>query len=557
MRIKKWLIITITSLLVFVVVAISVAFYYQFKVALNERVLLQLTSIKGLKKNQIEEYLTREWRAFENSNQNFKATLPKKLAFQLETDDTYSASGVYDVSDLNPEGKLWIALIKKDVSGERIKLIEDTRIQNILLERTGLGESGETYLVGSDYRLRSRSRFFTKKRPTSIVAKTKAVTAVFSNKKGSGVFADYRGVVVHSAYEKISFSAINWAIVSEIDKEEVMLPLQLVRNKLFLIAFVILAIGGVISLYLANVFLRPILEMQNRLQSMAAGEYQVVHKTKNKLTEIESMFIALTELQNSLKGAVEFSTKIGEMDLKSTYDPVSANDLLGKSLLKMRDSLIEFRTKEEQYNSLMKKSLIEREELERKRISMELHDGIGPLLTTLKMYVQNNIKDAELKLEIKNLLDSTISEIRNITYALMPPSLIDFGIGQTLKGFVGKLQKNNEIKIRFDDDTKNDDTRMSLNLQINIFRICQELINNTLKHAQASQIILTLSELDEYVSLYYFDDGKGYIRDEVTLGSGLINIKERVDIFKGKINVNSKRNKTIVEIEIPIKDESN
>ncbi|WP_139955697.1 sensor histidine kinase [Flavicella sediminum] len=557
MTIQKWLILAINTLLTIVVITLSVAFYFQFKKALDERVLLQLTSIKRLKKNQIEAYLKREWFQFESVAEYEITEISDSIKNKVINNRNYQATGAYDVTHLNTTGKLLIAFVFYRDTIQKIKLLNGDRIQDILLERTGLGDSGESYLVGNDYRLRSQSRFYTAKLPFDILAKTKGVLRVFSGKSGNSIFEDYRDVEVYSAYGSIDFLNLKFAILSEIDTEEVMAPLFHMQKRLVFIALLIVLVGVGISLYLSKIIAKPVVEMQNKLQSMASGNYEIPAGNRSKLREIQSMFMALSELQNSLKGAVNFSSKIGEMDLKHSYEPISSKDLLGYSLLKMRDNLIAFNEREASYNTLMKKSLIEREELERKRISMELHDGIGPLLTTLKMYMQNTIEDSVVKEEVKGLLDNTITEIRHITYALLPPTLIDFGLGYTLKSFVKNLKNNNKANIQFEDDTRNDTTRMSFDLQINLFRISQELLNNAIKHANAARINLTISEFEEYVSLFYFDDGVGYNTDQVNIGSGLLNIRERVEIFNGELLVHSEKNKTTVEIEIPIQNETN
>ena len=285
---------------------------------------------------------------------------------------------------------------------------------------------------------------------------------------------------------------------------------------------------------------------------MSVGNYQFEIKENSPLIEIRNMFDDLSDLQQSLSGAVCFSIEIGEMNLKSQFDPKSAQDLLGHSLMKMRDQLVEYQIKESQNTLTVKKLLIEREEIERKRLSMELHDGIGPLLTSLKLYVQNNIKDPIIKNEIKTLLDDTISEIRLVTYDLMPPALIDFGVGKALDNFVATIMKTSELDILFEDLTLQEKTNISSDLGINIFRICQELINNTIKHAEANKVVITLSEFEDHVSLFYFDNGKGYHHSDIVLGSGLTNIKERVEIFNGDLDINPENGKTTVEIELPL-----
>jgi signal transduction histidine kinase len=85
-----------------------------------------------------------------------------------------------------------------------------------------------------------------------------------------------------------------------------------------------------------------------------------------------------------------------------------------------------------------------------------------------------------------------------------------------------------------------------------MFRIVQELINNSIKHSKATTIRISLTEFDNVLSLYYFDNGIGFNINEVQLGSGIKNIKERVEIFDGTLEIESTEN-TIFEIEMPIK----
>lgn len=555
MSIKTWIIITISSLLIAVVLVLSLSFYNQFQDALDERVMLQLTSIKRLKRVQIENFLNREWDKFVESDNDEKSIELTNSMTNALMSEKYQKVGIYDLTHLNPNGHLLIALI--DQSKNKIKTIDHKNIQRILLERTGMGESGETYLVGPDFHLRSQSRFLPNSEPYSIEAKTTGVLKGLSGKNGHGIFPDYRGIRVYSAYHDLKVSNLNWVILSEMDSTEVMIPMQIMRERLFIIASMTVFAAILISLFLTRIFSRPIVKMQSNLKAMATGNYRYKVKKKNYPSEINEMFNALSELQNSLSGAVDFSVDIGKMNLQKTYNPKSPKDLLGHSLIKMRDKLIEYQAKGLQNTLTIKKQLIDRQETERKRLSMELHDGIGPLLTSLKLYVQTNITDSTDKKEIKKLIDETISEIRLITYSLMPPTLIDFGIGRTLENFVLRVKQTAPLNIYFEDLTHHEKSSISTNLGINIFRICQELVNNTIKHAEANKIVITLSEFDDHISLYYFDNGKGYDQGQEVSGAGLANIKERVDIFNGLLNIHSEKNNTTVEIELPITDGSN
>jgi signal transduction histidine kinase len=96
---------------------------------------------------------------------------------------------------------------------------------------------------------------------------------------------------------------------------------------------------------------------------------------------------------------------------------------------------------------------------------------------------------------------------------------------------------------------------MTVDIDICIFRVCQELINNSLKHSKAKKISVSLTEFSDKISFYYVDDGIGFNLDSVEEGSGLKNIKERIAIFNGYLNIISGEKGTTVEVEIPFEDE--
>ena len=155
------------------------------------------------------------------------------------------------------------------------------------------------------------------------------------------------------------------------------------------------------------------------------------------------------------------------------------------------------------------------------------------------------------------MIDNTITGIRKMTNALMSSVLDDFGVGAALNDYVQDLQRSTVVVvINFSDSTLGKDTRVNKNQQVNLFRIAQELINNTIKHGKANKIQLTLSEFEDFVSLYYFDDGGGFDLYNVKMGSGITNIRERVEIFNGTIEIETTRGNTIFEIELPIKPDS-
>ncbi len=568
LSIKFWINFYIILLISLTVGILTIFDYREFKSTLDRRVLLHLTSIKRLKRIQIEEYLEQKWTEFKSVE--YTATPTKKtedfpliLLNSFETNrpdtliyfknDSHLEEGIYDKTAFSENGKIELAFVKLNPENQFIiHLYHTPYIQHILLERTGMGESGETYLVGEDYKLISVSRFMPEKPPYSISVKTEGSKKAISEVNGSGIFKDYRGVMVYSAYHYLKFQHIKWAILSEIDVKEAIQPLWETKKKLILISILVIGVAILVSLVLTNMLTRPVLKMRNLLNTMAKGNYEISVKENSMANEMNEMFSALKELTNSINGAIHFSKAIGEMKLDEAYQPSGKNDMLGKSLLVMRQQLKDFNQKAEFNRKKAKKSLITGQEKERKRLAMELHDGLGPLLTSMKLYVQTIEIPGNEKGKLKKMLDDTIKEIRQMSYNLMPLSLIDFGVGKALNHLGGTIRDSSEIDIQYEDNTKESASGIDTEIGITIFRITQELINNTLKHAHASTIRISLTEFDDKVSLYYADNGKGFEANKKSLGAGLKNIRERVNIFNGYLSIDSSRRGTTVEVEIDL-----
>ncbi|GIZ08113.1 sensor histidine kinase [Flavobacterium sp. UMI-01] len=549
MNIKTLILIIINSLIALVITLLSFSSYQQFSRVLDDRVLLQLNSIKTLKKNQIEHLLKSEWERFEVS----KSLTPILDNTVLKLPDSITRrEGIHDFTPYHVHKKTTIGFVSHSKTGTKIKILDYNKIKDILLERTGMGESGESYLVGTDFRMRSQSRFYPNKIPYTLAVKTKGVAKAFKGINGRGIFEDYRGVEVYSVYSLLDIPNLKMVILSEMDVDEVTVPLKQLRLRLAGLTLGIFLLGIMLSLILTRIITNPIKNMQKSLRIMAEGDYNQTNEFIKNSKEIKEMFEALANLKASLQGAVKFSDAIGKMNLNTKYKPKSSNDLLGKSLLMMRDKLIEFRNNEENTRIHSKRMLVDGMENERRRLSRELHDGVGPYLTSLKHYIENRVENEEKKAEMKKIVDETISEIRLMSNALMPASIDDFGIGVTLTNFIDSLKKSTTVTIEYEDLTKQESSNITNHQAINLFRICQELINNSLKHAQAKNIRITLSEFDEFISLFYFDDGIGFNIKTVKLGLGISNIKERVEICNGKITIDATPGNTSFEIELPI-----
>ena len=217
-------------------------------------------------------------------------------------------------------------------------------------------------------------------------------------------------------------------------------------------------------------------------------------------------------------------------------------------------------TEKKEYEKRILNSIIEAEERERNRFSRELHDGIGPLLSTIKLYFQwlAESSDKDDKTTIiekgeKNINDA-IETIREISNNLSPRTLNSFGVIAALRNFIDSINKTQKLQINL---ISNIDVRFDEKIEIILYRVSTELINNTLKYAKASKVSINLfySTEKSVVNLNYYDNGMGFNYEETMQagkGLGLQNIAQRINSANGKLNLTSSLgNGIFVEIELP------
>ena len=210
----------------------------------------------------------------------------------------------------------------------------------------------------------------------------------------------------------------------------------------------------------------------------------------------------------------------------------------------------------------VRNAIVETEERERKRFAMDVHDGLGALLSTLKIYVtllQKSDKTQEEKdflfNEIKTNIGEAVSAAKRIANNLMPSTLNDYGLIAALDVFAQSVMRSGAVVIHLLGER--DMPRLEKNNEINIYRICTELINNTLKHAAASNIYLEIKAHNNSLFLSYRDDGTGFdfkkTLEEKPASHGLKNIVTRVQFLKGRIlDAEKPSNGTSFQLEIPL-----
>ncbi|SFT63960.1 Histidine kinase-, DNA gyrase B-, and HSP90-like ATPase [Chryseobacterium formosense] len=201
------------------------------------------------------------------------------------------------------------------------------------------------------------------------------------------------------------------------------------------------------------------------------------------------------------------------------------------------------------------KAILEGEEKERERVGKDLHDGLGGMLAGVKInfstWASQNLeqKNKENFNEILNQLDQSVSELRNISRNLMPESLLKFGLETALKDLC-EFYTRNDLHIDFQAIDIN--SKLSLAIQINIFRIVQEILANAVKHSEAKNILLQCSQSNDIFMITIEDDGRGFDENyhSKTKSMGLHNLRIRVDYLKGKMEINSDNEGTAINIEL-------
>jgi two-component system NarL family sensor kinase len=188
---------------------------------------------------------------------------------------------------------------------------------------------------------------------------------------------------------------------------------------------------------------------------------------------------------------------------------------------------------------LRNKMIIEAEEKERTRIAKDLHDSLGQMLAAVKMNL-NSISVSNENEQFKKttqILDDTISEMRSISHAMMPESLVKNGLAKALMDISNHVEaKQTKVNVAVENWTGWNTTGEYV-----LYRIVQELLNNTLKHAEAKNVNIELNQFDDEINLIYEDDGKGFNMNNIKSdGIGLQNMNNRISSINGNIEFDSK-----------------
>ena len=209
---------------------------------------------------------------------------------------------------------------------------------------------------------------------------------------------------------------------------------------------------------------------------------------------------------------------------------------------------------------LASKAIIEAEENERKRIAGDLHDGIGQMFSAVKMNLSSISDKIDFSAEHSQiifektiaLVDESCKEVRNISHNMMPNVLLKSGLASAIRDFIEKINSD-RLKVYLETEGLNE--HIDANIEVVLYRVIQELVNNVIKHSGADRLDIQLNKFEKEISVIIEDNGRGFDASQKDKfeGIGLKNIIARVEFLKGEVEWDSSPGRgTVVSIHIPV-----
>ncbi len=238
------------------------------------------------------------------------------------------------------------------------------------------------------------------------------------------------------------------------------------------------------------------------------------------------------------------------------FKTLGALSIAGATGLTYRQKLSKIE-KEKKLQEEFSRRLLDSQESDRKKIATELHGTIAHDILITKNKAVIGLKNLEDPDKIRNVLNEiselasgTLNDVRNISYELHPHLIERLGLTKAIRSIVNRVSKSSEIK--FSSSIDNVDKFLSKELEINVFRIVQECLNNILRHSGASEVILKMLRTNNLLTVIISDNGRGFSKD-MEHGIGLSDITERIKLYKGSLNIESEAGRgTKFTISIPL-----
>jgi PAS domain S-box-containing protein len=546
----------------------------------------------------------------------------------FEQFDSQNAARVFIATAITGADQTYIGALVAEILPEAIY-----RIMYNTNPGSGMGKTGEAYLVGPEGLMRSPSRFV-EGAVLNVPVQTEGFSKAADGQEGVAIYRDYRGVEILGAYGSLDLGGVKRIILAEIDSDEAMVPLAAIRNEILFLSLIIAVVIFMAAWFVAYGITRPLVRLKNAANFISLGNYdqQLEINDNDEIGELTRAFNAMSlEINSTTKELREKEERLRHF-YRATLDGIVLHlddrmllfnsamlDLTGypenelsefrlsdflqvekgadcnkdreprtfESVLirkdgsglqvEIQESCVDYDGKsvrasvirdisarkkmeaelEAERNKRIR-AVFDGQDLERQRLSRELHDGLGQQLVAGKLILESslyatNSDDFKPKIsDAQGIFDRIISDIRRISHDLSPSVLHEFGLRAAIENLCNDISKASGIAVdfQFELDDKNPDEMTATYL----YRIAQEGLNNIHRHSGASQARVVL-QTDKYgIQMKIEDDGAGFLAREVSKkgGNGLYNIRERVSILKGHIVVKSSPGKgTQILIRVP------
>ncbi len=396
--------------------------------------------------------------------------------------------------------------------------ISPEAINNIMLESNsegGLGISGESYLIGNDRLFRSESRF-SKGNILKLKTNSAAALLAINGQTGTIECADYRNIRVLSSFTKIQVPGLNWIILAEIDKREAMIPVDSLRITILIFTTLTAVAFFILTFLFARHITKPLIKLTKAATSVGAGNLD----SKVKIDNYDEI--------GDLAESFNFMTA----KLKSQNEQI---------LLERASRL---------------SSVFDGQEMERQRISREMHDGVGQALSVIGLRLELASRSENEKIrpvvdQTKMLVNQTIDEVRAICRSLTPPALKEFGPVIAIRRMAEDAAQHAGLHLNF--VVNGNLSNPGIKSGTYLYRIAQEAINNVVKHAKAQTLEITISILEQNIEFLCKDDGRGFDASLESAGNGILNMNERALLIDGLFSLTSTPGKgTSIIVKIPL-----
>ncbi len=218
---------------------------------------------------------------------------------------------------------------------------------------------------------------------------------------------------------------------------------------------------------------------------------------------------------------------------------------------------------ESEKQQALTRAVLETQEGERRRLAEDLHDSVGQVLSAVKMNLSRLEKQharhappddeyLDMFVSTQEMVNDSIGEIRNIIRNILPPVLRDFGLVEALRDLCEKVQRATGLNVPFTYD--GEPFHASPDTEVMFYRVVQELFNNAIKHAQASEVRVTMLRRGPQLTLTFTDNGVGFEANQVANGLGLRGMESRVQLLKGDLRLESQPGKgtqTTIRVAMP------